>query len=109
MAAGGGMPGGFPGGMPGTGGMPGGMGGMPGGGMGGPDLNNLFSDPDVMTAMQDPEVMAAFADVSSNPANMSKYQDNPKIKSVIEKLQGKFSGMGGSPPMGGHAHGGADD
>jgi len=92
----GGMPGGM-GGMPGgMGGMPGGMGGMPGGGMPGggaggmPDLNALFSDPELMSAMQDPEVMAAFQDVSKNPANMSKYEDNPKVKRVIEKLQTKF-------------------
>lgn len=100
----GGMPGGFPGGMPGgmPGGFPGGMpgGGMPGGGAAGgmPDLNALFSDPELVTAMQDPEVMAAFQDVSQNPANMSKYQNNPKVKKVIEKLQSKFGGAGGAPP-----------
>jgi len=94
---GGGMPGGMGGGMPG--GAPGGAGGMPGGGPGGmPDMSGLFSDPDLMAALQDPEVMAAFQDVSSNPANMSKYQDNPKVKSVIEKLQSKFGGAGGPAP-----------
>jgi len=116
-AAAGGFPGGFPGGMPGgMGGMPGGMGGMPGGmggmpgaggmpggagGAGGmPDLNALFSDPELMAAMQDPEVMAAFQDVSKNPANMSKYEGNPKVKRVIEKLQSKFGGgAGGMPGM----------
>ncbi|XP_012554235.1 hsc70-interacting protein isoform X1 [Hydra vulgaris] len=80
--ASGGFPGGFPGGMPGAG-----AGGMP-------DLNALFSDPELMAAMQDPEVMAAFQDVSKNPANISKYENNPKIKKVIEKLQTKF-GAGG--------------
>ena len=34
--------------------------------------------------------MAAFQDVSKNPANMSKYESNPKVKKVIEKLQAKF-------------------
>jgi len=96
----GGMPGGFPGGMPG-GGMPGGMPfNMGGGAGGGPDLSALFSDPEVMAAMQDPEVMQAFSDVSQNPANMAKYENNPKIKRVIEKLSGKFGGMGGGPPPG---------
>lgn len=106
----GGMPGGMPGmgGMPGGmgGGMPGGMGGMPGdmgggmpGGMGGgagggPDISELFKDPAMMAAMQDPEVMAAFQDVSQNPANMSKYENNPKVKNIIEKLSAKF-GKGG--------------
>ena len=39
--------------------------------------------------------MAAFQDVSKNPENMKKYEDNPKVKSVIEKLQSKFGGAGG--------------
>ncbi|XP_060101379.1 hsc70-interacting protein isoform X2 [Heteronotia binoei] len=76
----GGFPGGFPGGMPG--GMPG-MGGMPG-------LNEILSDPEVLAAMQDPEVMAAFQDVAQNPANVSKYQNNPKVMNLIGKLSAKF-------------------
>uniref|UniRef100_A0A8D2LRB7 ST13 Hsp70 interacting protein n=1 Tax=Varanus komodoensis TaxID=61221 RepID=A0A8D2LRB7_VARKO len=72
--------GGFPGGMPGA--MPG-MGGMPG-------LNEILSDPEVLAAMQDPEVMAAFQDVAQNPANMSKYQNNPKVMNLIGKLSAKF-------------------
>ncbi len=40
----------------------------------------------------------AFKDISTNPANIAKYQDNPKVKALIEKLAGKFgSGAGGSP------------
>ncbi|XP_024056176.1 hsc70-interacting protein [Terrapene carolina triunguis] len=76
----GGFPGGFPGGMPG--GMPG-MAGMPG-------LNEILSDPEVLAAMQDPEVMVAFQDVAQNPANMSKYQNNPKVMNLISKLSAKF-------------------
>uniref|UniRef100_A0A8D0H5N9 STI1 domain-containing protein n=1 Tax=Sphenodon punctatus TaxID=8508 RepID=A0A8D0H5N9_SPHPU len=76
----GGFPGGFPGGMPG--GMPG-MAGMPG-------LNEILSDPEVLAAMQDPEVMAAFQDVAQNPANMSKYQNNPKVMNLVSKLSAKF-------------------
>ncbi|KAB0357729.1 hypothetical protein FD754_001885 [Muntiacus muntjak] len=70
----GGMPGNFPGEMPGMGG---GMPGMPGK----PQLNEILSDPEVLAAMQDPEVMVAFQDVTQNPANMSKYQSNPKVES----------------------------
>ncbi|KAE8611225.1 hypothetical protein XENTR_v10012375 [Xenopus tropicalis] len=104
----GGFPGGFPGGMPGMGGMGGmpgmggmggmpgmgGMGGMPGmGGMGGmPGVSEILSDPEVLAAMQDPEVMAAFQDVAQNPANMSKYQNNPKVMNLITKLSSKFGG-----------------
>nr|CAD7589469.1 unnamed protein product [Timema genevievae] len=57
----------------------------------------LFSDPELMQAFQDPEVAAAFQDITSNPANMAKYQGNPKIKAVINKLAAKFGGAGGMP------------
>lgn len=82
----GGMPGSFPGGMPGMGGAMPGMAGMPG-------LNEILSDPEVLAAMQDPEVMVAFQDVAQNPANMSKYQSNPKVMNLISKLSAKFGGQ----------------
>lgn len=54
---------------------------------------------------------AAFQDISTNPANMIKYQNNPKISAVIKKLATKFGGgmpggfgggfPGGFPPSGG--------
>uniref|UniRef100_A0A8D2D1C1 STI1 domain-containing protein n=1 Tax=Sciurus vulgaris TaxID=55149 RepID=A0A8D2D1C1_SCIVU len=80
------FPGGFPGGMPGVGGGMPGMAGMPG-------LNEILSDPEVLAAMQDPEVMVAFQDVAQNPANMSKYQSNPKVMNLISKLSAKFGGQ----------------
>ncbi|XP_024246210.2 hsc70-interacting protein-like [Oncorhynchus tshawytscha] len=119
QAAGGG---GFPG-FPGAGGFPGGAGGFPGvlavsqgvlavsqgaGGFPGgwrfprgaggspfgmPGLGELFNDPEVLNAMKDPEVMAAFQDVAQNPANIAKYQGNPKVMALITKLSAKF----GSP------------
>ncbi|XP_074619413.1 hsc70-interacting protein-like [Acropora palmata] len=98
------MPGGFPGGFPGgAGGFPGGAAGFPGGTAAGgatPNLNDLLSDPEVLAAFQDPEVMAAFQDVSQNPANMSKYENNPKIKSIIDKLSKKFGNVESGPPPG---------
>ena len=39
--------------------------------------------------------MAAFKDIQSNPANIKKYQDNPKVRKVMDKLTAKFSGAGG--------------
>jgi suppressor of tumorigenicity protein 13 len=69
----------------------GGMGGMPGAG----GLPDIFNDPEIMAAFQDPEVMQAFADVSQNPMNMSKYQNNPKVKKVMEKMAQKMGGGGG--------------
>lgn len=41
--------------------------------------------------------MNAFKDVSQNPQNMHKYENNPKVKSVIEKLQKKFGAAGATP------------
>ncbi|XP_058509419.1 hsc70-interacting protein [Solea solea] len=81
---GGGAGGFFPGGAGFPGGAPPGMGG----------LGDLLKDPELLSAMQDPEVMAAFQDVSQNPANISKYQSNPKIMALITKLSAKF---GASP------------
>ncbi|XP_005808871.1 hsc70-interacting protein [Xiphophorus maculatus] len=75
--------------FPGAAGFPG---GVPPGGM--PGLGELFKDPELLNAMKDPEVMAAFQDVAQNPANISKYQNNPKIMALVTKLSTKF---GASP------------
>lgn len=48
-----------------------------------------------VSSLQDPEVRAAFQDVAQNPANMSKYQDNPKVMNLLSKLSAKF----GAPPQ----------
>lgn len=50
-------------------------------------FNNIY--------IQDPEVMAAFQDVAQNPANISKYQNNPKVMALVTKLSAKF----GPPPQ----------
>uniref|UniRef100_A0A2K6N3K9 STI1 domain-containing protein n=1 Tax=Rhinopithecus bieti TaxID=61621 RepID=A0A2K6N3K9_RHIBE len=81
------FPGDFPEGiMPGIGGAMPGMAGMPG-------LNEILSDPEVPAAMQDPEVMVAFQDMAQNPANISKYQSNPKVMTLISKLSDKFGSI----------------
>ncbi|XP_018617097.1 hsc70-interacting protein-like [Scleropages formosus] len=76
------------------GGFPGGAGAFPGGAppFGMPGLGDLFNDPEVLTALKDPEVMAAFQDVAQNPANIAKYQNNPKIMALINQLSAKFGG-----------------
>ncbi|XP_037544803.1 hsc70-interacting protein [Nematolebias whitei] len=76
--------------FPGAGGFPGGAGAA-----GMPDLGDLFKDPELLNAMKDPEVMAAFQDVAQNPANISKYQNNPKVMALVTKLSSKF----GAPPQ----------
>lgn len=44
--------------------------------------------------------MAAFADLTTNPANIIKYQNNPKILAVLQKIQAKLK-EGGMPSTGG--------
>ena len=47
---------------------------------------------------------AAFMDVQKNPENVKKYEGNPKVKKVMEKLSATLGmgGMGGAPSgMGG--------
>ena len=73
--------------MPDMGGMPGGMGG-------------LFSDPELLESLSDPEVAAAFEDITSNPANIMKYQGNPKVMKLLTKMAGKMGGGGGGAPGG---------
>merc|ERR1719348_2089032 len=59
-----------------------------GGDMGG--LGGLFNDPEMMAAFSDPEVAAAFKDISSNPANIMKYQNNPKVMALVNKMASKM-------------------
>ena len=48
---------------------------------------------------QDPEVAAAFQDISANPQNMMKYQNNPKVQALINKMATKFGKPPGDDPQ----------
>lgn len=63
------------------------------------------SNPDIFEAFRDPEVSAAFQDIMTNPANVGKYQSNPKIMKLINMVGQKMGGgagmgMGGMPDFG---------
>lgn len=45
-----------------------------------------FTQTDLLKAFKDPEVSAAFQDIMTNPANVVKYQSNPKIMKLISKV-----------------------
>lgn len=82
--------------------MPGGM--PQAGAFDSEDFIKLLSDPDIVAAFKDPEVSRAFYDVSSNPANFIKYQNNPKVAAALEMFNkkfglsaGGFGGFGGAP------------
>jgi len=95
--------------MPDFGGMPGMKGGMPGGmpfGMSPEVLQKIMSDPEMMQAMQDPTFMAKLQEIQRNPANISKYQNDPTVQRLIKKFSTLFGGqqqggMGGMGGMGG--------
>ena len=59
----------------------------------------------IFLAFSDPEVAAAFKDISANPANIMKYQNNPKVMALVTKMASKMGGGGGGgggmPGMGG--------
>jgi suppressor of tumorigenicity protein 13 len=90
--------GGFPGGFPGMGGM-GGMGGMPGmpAGLDPSMMGALLQDPELLAALQNPKIATAMQEIMSNPANMAKYQDDPDVMELVQKLMGKMGGMGFNP------------
>ncbi|KAK6637260.1 hypothetical protein RUM44_007674 [Polyplax serrata] len=76
-----------------------------GGGLGGMgDFMDILKDSEVRQAFEDPEVAAALQDLSQNPANILKYQKNPKINAILMKLRSKLAnvqipgGLGGAFP-----------
>jgi len=77
--------GGFPG-------MPGGMGMPPG--MDPNMMAGLAQDPELLAAMQDPKIAAALQEIMSNPSSVGKYQDDPDVMALVQKLMGKMGGMG---------------
>ena len=76
----------------GSGGM-GGMGGKPGGMPSG--MQDIFNDPELMELMRDEEVMKAFQESASNPANLAKYANNPRVMKAMQKMQEKMGGYRG--------------
>ena len=58
-------------------------------------VSKIMSNPELTAAFQNPKVQAAIMDCSSNPMNITKYQDDKEIMDVFEKISGLFPGMGG--------------
>lgn len=65
-------------------------------GQGGGDFGSAFSQADILNAFKDPEVAAAFQDILANPANVVKYQNNPKIMNIVGKIGSAMGGQGGA-------------
>ena len=71
-------------------------------------ISKMMSNPELTMAFQNPKVQAAIMDCSSNPMNITKYQDDPEVMTVFQKISELFPNppgggmpMGGMPPMGG--------
>merc|ERR1719387_1872674 len=80
------------------------MGGMPGmpPGVDPNFLAGLMSDPELAAAFNNPKIMSAMQDIMSNPGNISKYQSDPEIMALMQKVMKSMGGsMGGMGGMGG--------
>ncbi|XP_017757129.1 PREDICTED: putative protein FAM10A4 isoform X1 [Eufriesea mexicana] len=56
------------------------------------DFYKFLNDIGTLNAIKDPEIAEAFKEISANPANILKYQNNPKIMDFI--CSSMFSGAG---------------
>lgn len=61
------------------------------------DFYQFLNDPEVLQSFQDLEVAEAFKEISANPTNIFKYQNNPKIMALINRMALKFGGVGSQP------------
>ena len=50
-------------------------------------LDKLMNDPEIVPLMSDPEFIKVMMDIMENPANMAKYQQNPKFQKLAARLQ----------------------
>ena len=49
-------------------------------------MDIVMNDPEIIIAMINPKVRSAFQDIQTNPANVEKYEDDPEIGPLIEKV-----------------------
>ncbi|XP_024374522.1 protein TIC 40, chloroplastic [Physcomitrium patens] len=57
----------------------------------------IMANPEVAVAFQNPKVQAAIMDCSTNPLNITKYQNDKEVMDVFNKISELFPGMAGSP------------
>lgn len=53
-------------------------------------ISKVMSDPELASGFQNPKVQAAIMDISQNPMNIMKYQTDPEIMKVLEKVTQVF-------------------
>ncbi|KAK2080819.1 hypothetical protein QBZ16_000673 [Prototheca wickerhamii] len=58
-------------------------------------MQRVMADPELAMLMTKPKVMSAMMEMNKNPMAMLKYQSDPEISKVFQKLQGMFPQAGG--------------
>ncbi|KAL2925605.1 Protein TIC 40 chloroplastic [Bienertia sinuspersici] len=58
-------------------------------------ISKIMANPDIAMAFQNPRVQQAIMDVSQNPMNMTKYQNDKEVMDVFNKIQQLFPGTAG--------------
>lgn len=58
-------------------------------------ISKIMANPDIAMAFQNPRVQQAIMDVSQNPMNIVKYQNDQEVMDVFNKIQQLFPGTTG--------------
>lgn len=54
-------------------------------------LAQVLATPDLAAGFSNPKVQQAIFDISQNPMNITKYQNDPEIMAVLEKVTEIFA------------------
>ncbi|GLT97303.1 hypothetical protein SLE2022_148760 [Rubroshorea leprosula] len=57
-------------------------------------ISKIMANPDIAMAFQNPRVQQAIMDVSQNPLNITKYQNDKEVMDVFNKMSELFPGAG---------------
>ena len=59
-------------------------------------ISKVMSNPELAQGFSNPKVQAAIIDISQNPMNVMKYQNDPEIMKILNEVTTVF-GAGGPP------------
>lgn len=60
-------------------------------------IQKVMATPDLAAAFSKPNVQQAIFDISQNPMNIVKYQDDPEVRIVLEKVTEIFGPQMSAP------------
>ncbi|KAK0598675.1 hypothetical protein LWI29_036932 [Acer saccharum] len=58
-------------------------------------ISTIMANPDLALAFQNPRIQAAIMDCSQNPMSIMKYQNDPEVMSIFNKISELFPGVTG--------------